>query len=111
MRKPKLDRRVTLLRKSGAKDPLGRAADDFASIGVRWGAFTQIRDGERIRAGQVEALSAARIVLRWGGVTSGLTAKDRLRLDGREWQISGVKEIGPRRRWIEVTAALISEGK
>lgn len=107
----RLDRRVTLLRKGGAKDPLGRPADDFASIGVFWGAFTQIRDGERIRAGHVEALSAARIVLRWGALTSGLTAKDRLRIEGREWQISGVKEIGPRRRWIEVTATLVSEGK
>lgn len=104
MGKPKLDRRITLLRARTTLNDFGEvdlsAPDELGQI---WASFTPVSDAERWRAGQIEAVSMARFVLRWSAIAASLSAADRLKLDGKVWQISGRKELG-RRRWIELTA-------
>lgn len=72
--------------------------------GVVWAKRTDISDGERWRAGEVQAHVTARFVVRSSAFTRGITPKDRLTCDGRDYDIVGIKEIGRLDR-LEITAA------
>ena len=69
-----------------------------------WASKADISDGERWRAGEVSAQVTTRFRVRWNGTTSAITPKDRLACEGREYDITGIKEIG-RREGLEITAA------
>lgn len=101
-----LDRRVTLLRAAVVDDGLqsGPDWDEPVTLGTVWASKADISDGERWRAGQVQAHVTTRFRLRWSSVTAGLTAKDRVTCEGRTYDIVAVKEIG-RREGVEITAA------
>lgn len=92
-----------------------RATLDTASLEQReiwadhgrpiWGSKTDIRDSEKWRAAQVQAEVTTRFLVRWSEFTAGITPRDRLICDGREYHVAGVpKEVG-RREWVEITAA------
>lgn len=66
---------------------------------------TELSDGERWRAGEVSAGVTTRFVVRYNSFTIELTPKDRLLCEGREYDITGIKEVGARHRWLEITAA------
>jgi head-tail adaptor len=68
-------------------------------------AKRDLSDGERLRAGEVQAHVTTRFVLRWSPFTADLTPKDRLVCEGREFEIVGIKEAEGRRQWIEITCA------
>jgi SPP1 family predicted phage head-tail adaptor len=77
----------------------------WSNHGVKvWGSFSPISDGERWRAGEVAAHITGRFVVRYSEFSAGLTPADRLLCDGREYDISGIKEVG-RREAFEITAA------
>lgn len=100
-----LDRRVQF-RRATLVDQGSSMAEQWADHGSpRWASKTDISDGERSRAGEVQAHVTTRFVIRWSSFSAGLTAKDRLVCEGREYDISGIKEIGPRRTLLEITAA------
>lgn len=101
-----LDRRVQFRR-------FFQADDGFSKLQVWsdyghpvWASKTDISDGERIRAAQVQATVTTRFSVRWSPFTAGITAKDRLTCDGIEYDITGVKETGPRQTFLEITAAV-----
>ena len=101
----KLDRRISFER-------FALVDDDFQSVET-WAAHgssvaaskDDVSDGERWRASEVSAMITTRFVVRWSSFTSALTPKDRLICESREYDISGIKEIDGRRRWLEITAA------
>ena len=62
-------------------------------------------DAERWRADEVQASITTRFKVRWSAFTQDLTPADRLIFEGKTYDISGVKEVGHRRRWIEITAS------
>ncbi|MCI5095776.1 MAG: head-tail adaptor protein [Rhodobacteraceae bacterium] len=100
----KLDRKIQILKHNGGKNPLGERIKDGFDPGVTYPAsYSPVSDGERFRSGQVEAVSVARFVVRWSATSAAITGEDRLRFEGEDWEVSGIKEIG-RRRWIEITA-------
>lgn len=68
-----------------------------------WAARMDVSDGERAAAGWIEATSVARFTVRSSTFTRGLTPKDRLTTEGREYDIQGIKELD-RRGWLEITA-------
>lgn len=78
----------------------------FVNHGVPvWAHKSDVSDGERLRAREVQAVVSARFVVRWTPFTAGITPKDRLICDGPEYEIVGVKEAAGRRRWLELTCA------
>lgn len=99
----KLDRRITIRRVvSETKNAVGGKVQTFGDLKTVWAQVKSISDGERWRAQelQVGAIATHRFTIRWG---VGVTVLDRIRFDGREFEISGVKEIG-RRVGQEITA-------
>lgn len=104
-----LDRRITFQRAALVDDGLQSVqvwSDHGASI---WASRKDVSDGERANAGWLEATSVARFVVRSSSFTRELTAKDRLRCEGRLYDIQGIKEIGRRDR-LEFTAIARADG-
>lgn len=103
MRAGALDRRIQFRRAALADDGIGQA-EVFADLGdMVWASKADVSDGERLRAGQVEASLTTRFVVRWSPFTAALTPKDRLRCEGRDYDILWIKEIG-RREGLELSA-------
>lgn len=99
-----LDRRVQFRRAAPADDGL-TMVETWADYGaVVWAAKSDISDGERWRAGAVAASITTRFRIRYSGFAATVTPKDRMACEGRDYDISGIKEIG-RREWLEITAA------
>ena len=106
----KLDRRITLVM-DGVQD--GRDAFNAPIMGSAvsltvWASKEDVSDVERVRAQQVGAEITTRFRVRWSNAVSGFDATGRVLFDGREYSVSGVKEIG-RREGLEITAAARSE--
>lgn len=100
----RLDRRVQFRRKALVSDGLG-FAESWANYGSLQPASREdISDGERWRAGEVQAHVTTRFMVRFSAFTDGLTPADRVVFEGREFDIFGIKQKG-RKQWIEVTAA------
>lgn len=88
------------------------STDDFGSVQVWadhgapvWAAKKDASDAERWRADEVSAMITARFRVHYSTFSAGLTPKDRLTCEGVEFDITGIKEVGPRRRWLEITAS------
>lgn len=102
-----LDRRVQFQRAEVADDGLS-PVETFENYGNPVPARkADISDGERWRAGAVEADLTTRFVIRWSSFSRSLTARDRLTCDGETYNIVGIKETRGRRQWLEITAARI----
>lgn len=98
-----LDRRIQFLRSTSSDDGF-QNVEAWANHGLPlWASFQPVSDAERWASGQLQATSMARFVVRYSAFTADLNAKDRLTMDGREFEIVGVKERG-RREWLEFTA-------
>ena len=100
----KLDRRIQFQRKSLVSDGMGFAEVWANEGGMIYANKKDISDGERWRAGEVQANVTTRFVVRWNSVTALVTPAWRLVCEGLEYDIFGVKEI-ERRRFIEITGA------
>lgn len=99
-----LDRRVQFRRAALVDNGLERV-ETWADYGSHvWAARKDVSDAERLRAHEVQAHITTRFTVRWSPFTAGVTPKDRLVEAGREYDISGIKEIG-RREFLEITAA------
>lgn len=104
MRARNLNCRVQFLRATEVRDAFG-VNEVFAPHGAPiFASKEDVSDAERWRASEVSASVTTRFVVRWSSFSSGLTPKDRLACDGREYDITGIKETGGRRRWLEMTA-------
>ncbi|MEP1327129.1 phage head closure protein [Pseudophaeobacter sp.] len=100
----RFDRKITFLAATEEKDPDSGevVATGWGEVASAWASFSPVSDGERLRAAAVEQMAEARFVTRWTRVLAGIDGRNRLRFDGADWQITGVKEIG-RRRGLEIT--------
>ena len=102
--------KVQVRRLTTSDDGFTSAAGIWADLGDRIPAEkTDVSDGERWRAGEVATAIMSRFRLRWSSFTAGITPKDRLVCDGREYEIVGLKEI-KRRAWLEITGVARSDG-
>ena len=99
----KLDRRVQFRRFTTEHDGLQNVETWTDHGRPIWASRQDISDGERAAAGWIEGTSVARFVVRSSSFSRGLTVKERLTTDGREYDILGIKEIGRRDR-LEITA-------
>lgn len=96
--------RLIQFRRAGLSDDGFNQHETWADYGAPvWASRTDVRDSEKVAAGQEVATLMSRFVVRWSGFTAGISPADRFTCDGRDWEVAGIKEIG-RRQWIEVTA-------
>lgn len=101
---PRLDRRIVILEASFAENEAGEEVPTgWAECAEERAQYTPVSDGERMRAASVEQKTDARFVVRWSTKLAAVSGENRIRFDGADWQITGVKELG-RRLWIEITA-------
>lgn len=90
----RMNRRITIRRVvSEGPDGFGGVAQVWGDLVTVWAEVLPVSDGERWRAMQVAATATHRFRIRWG---VGVTPLDRIRFEAREFEISGVKEIGLR---------------
>jgi SPP1 family predicted phage head-tail adaptor len=100
----KLDRRVQFRRFTLIDDGFAQV-ESWVDYGPPvWAQRRFVSDGEQVAAAQVAARITARFLVRLTFATGEITPKDRLICEGREYDITGVKEIG-RREGVEITAA------
>lgn len=100
-----LDRWVQFRRAAMSDDGFS-SVETFADYGNPQPAKKEdASDAERWRAHEVGAMISTRFTVRWSPFTAGLTPKDRMTFEGAEYNITGIKEVGPRHRWFEITAS------
>jgi SPP1 family predicted phage head-tail adaptor len=108
----RLDRRVTLKRRKSGVNDFGEPVDEWTTLVTVWANVAPVSDGERWRAGEVQAHITTRFQVRSSAFTRGITPKDRLICGGLTYDISGIKEVG-RLDLLEITADILlaKEGK
>lgn len=105
MRRGNLDRLIQFQRATMVDDGFGMVEVWGDHGDPIWSSKTDVSDAERYRASEVAASITTRFVVRWSAFSRDLTPKDRLVCEGREFNITGIKEGKGRRRWLEITAA------
>jgi SPP1 family predicted phage head-tail adaptor len=101
----KLDRRIQFQRATLTDNGLEQV-QTFANHGAAiWASKADISDGERWRAGEVQAHVTTRFTVRWSSFTADIDPRDRLVCEGVVYEIAGEKEAKGRRQWLEFTCA------
>ncbi len=100
-----LNRRLQFRRSTPTDTGFGQG-EAWADHGLPiWGERVDVNDAEKWAAGQVSATIMSRFTVRASSFTRGLSPKDRLLCDGREWEIiGGPKESRAERDMLEITA-------
>lgn len=101
-----LDRRVTILdHRADLSDGYGNPVVDYVNVGTVAAQRTDVSDAERLAAGRLAGAIVARFVVRSCDLTRAIVPADRLAHEGREWNITGIKEARfDRRQFLEITA-------
>lgn len=103
--------RLVQFRRATMVDDGRQRVEKWADHGVPLLASkADISDGERWRAAAVQSQITARFVVRWSSFMAELTPKDAIVCEGTTYNITGIKEKGGRRRWLEIAAAARSDG-
>ena len=104
----KLNRRLTLLRATKTKNAFNEEVESFAVLAEVRASKRDVSDAERQRAAETGATITARFQTRWNSVTKTLDPTDRVRCEGREYDVTAVKEIGFR-EGVEISGTARSE--
>lgn len=99
-----LDRRIVIERATITPDAFNAQVEVWSTLATVWASKSDILDGERMRGAAVGAVITTRFQIRYSAAVGAVSPRDRVRFDGRIYDISSVKEIG-RREGIEITAA------
>ncbi|UWR61383.1 phage head closure protein [Phaeobacter inhibens] len=104
MRIAERDRRITILQAETAENDAGeQVAASWGEYAKPWASYEPVSDGERLRAAAVEQKTDARFQVIWSPRLATVNGEYRLRFDGADWRITGIKEIGFRER-LEISA-------
>ncbi|HEV8035972.1 head-tail adaptor protein [Yoonia sp.] len=105
-----MDRQIQVQRAALVDDGFAKT-EAFANHGAPlWCEKTDVSDGEKARAGAVEANLMSRFKVRYSAFSADLSPKDRLVFEGVTFGINGVKELGGRREWLEISATARADG-
>ena len=99
------DRPVQFLRRALSDGPLGQVETWDEHGPVHIADKRDMSDGERWRAGEVQAHITTRFVLRWSPFTAEIDPRDRLVCEGVTYEIVGAKDGAGRRQHREFTCA------
>ena len=96
MRSGRLDRRLTLQRKTATENDYGEPVETWTTLATVWAEKIPVRGSERYAAMQTVAEVEERFKIRY---RTGLTPLDRVICDGITYDVQGVIEIGRREGW------------
>lgn len=110
-RAKKLDRRVQLQTSEAVTSGFGAGAGGTAwsDLAVVWAHKHDVSDRERLAADGVSSDLLSRFTIRFSRDVSELTTRDRIICGDVPFQILGVKQVGPRDRYLEITAVARSD--
>lgn len=98
MRSGRLDRHITLQRKTVAENSYGEPVETWKDLGTAWAEYLPVRGAERYASMQ----TVGEIEIKWRiRYRPGLTPIDRIVYKGRMHDVAGVIEIG-RREGLEI---------
>lgn len=93
MRAGKLDRRLTIRRYTASTDNFGGEAKTWGDVATVWAQQRPIRGDERFSVQQVAGRKVQTFHIRYYG---SLTTADRVLYEGREYNVTDVRELGRR---------------
>jgi SPP1 family predicted phage head-tail adaptor len=102
--RPRLDRRVTVLRAGLIDDGFGLSQGPFEAVGELWAQRRDVSDAEKFAAGRLQATVTTRFTVRNTGFARTVTAGDRLLCEGDEFNIVGIKQTEHRGTYLEISA-------
>lgn len=88
MRAGKLNKRVGLQQLTQTPDGAGGFTEEWATIATLWAEVAPVSAFERLQADQLRAGVSHRVTIRH---RAGVTAKHRLQLGARTFQVQGVR--------------------
>lgn len=91
MRAGKLDRRITIRRKTITWSGSGEPIETWADLATVWAQQRPNRGGERFATRQLVGTAVMTFHIRY---RAGLTVQDRIVYDGKTWDIADIREIG-----------------
>ena len=87
-----LNRRITLLKYSYEVGEAGAPIETWTPYATVWASREDISDSEKLAGyGPVSTLFT-RFVVHHSAASAAFTVDDRVRQDGRDWDITGIKE-------------------
>lgn len=104
-----LDRRITIQRATLTRNDFNELIEtwtDYVTISAK---CSDPSTAEKFRAQEVGAEIDMRFTIRWSTDVDDVSPRDRVRFDDREYNITGVRNIG-RLRWREIVAVGRAEG-
>ena len=99
----RLDRLVTIERKTVVQDATGQPVETWATWRQAWMGKKDIRAEERFRSDQELASEMTVWMSHW---IDGLSTEDRLSVDGKTYDILGLAELG-RKSGFEITTIAV----
>lgn len=99
--------RLTMLTATTAADSQGGQVTTWADGDAIWANLRALSGKEALQYGALQSSVTARIALRY---RSDLTVQHRLRRepDGPTYELTAVRDVDGRRRWLEVDAVEVS---
>lgn len=98
MKAGRMDRRVTLRKRSVSRNAYGEQVATFSDLATVWAEKLDIAGREYFSAQQVQASVTTRWRIRW---RDDVTVLDRISYDGAEHDIKNIAELG-RRQGLEI---------
>jgi len=92
----KLDRRVTIRRQGTARNEFGEPTGSYADYLIVWASKRGLYSSESRKADEMGASAASVFEIRYSTEASAITPLDRLAIDGRDYDIQSIEEIGRR---------------
>lgn len=108
MRAGRLDRRITIKRKSITQNDFGEEITTWVTVATVWAQKIEARGAERFSAQQFIGHAVTTFRIRWSTTVSEITAEHQISFDGRDFDVTDIREIG-RREGIEIDAYASSE--
>lgn len=108
MKAGKLDRRIVIERATETRDGFNvpiKAWDELACVAA---SKEDVRDSERVASQEIGAEITTRFQIRYSSDVADVDPRDRIRFEGRVYDIVARKEIG-RRDGIELSAVARAE--
>ena len=103
-----LDRRITIRRAVLTPGDFNEPVPVWSDLVTVWASVRDVTDVEQLRAQEVGASVSTRFKIRWSSDVANVDPRDRIAYGGREYDITGVRELG-RRRWLEISAVARAE--
>jgi len=103
MRAGKLDREVTLQKRSASQDAFGAPVETWSTLATVWAEVREER-GREFFSGGTASEEKRSFFIRW---MNGITSKDRVLYNGIAHDIRSIREIG-RQDGLEILATVVS---